>query len=861
MSSKFENTKLWQRAFGEQSRTTHAKERDYLKVEYDKIRDNASVLVAKISNVLPGLTVHDITHLDALWETADVIAGNSFELNPLETFVFGCGVLLHDAAMCWEAYTDGRDGVRATTEWKDAYAIEKDRDADADDEDRKKNADFAAIRELHAHQAKNLPSLSWKNSDDGSLLFLINDPELRGQLADLVGSIAASHHWSIEEVETKLGQQFNPSSALPREWVVDKVKVACLLRCADAAHINSDRAPLFLYALARPAGVSALHWKAQNKLHGPALDQQAKNRICYSATSTFKEMDAAAWWVAKDAVDVVDREIKTANALLSKRGLSKFSVEGVTGAESADVLLKTIPTDGSWTPCEVKAHVSNVEHLIRELGGEKLYGAGNATLEIVLRELIQNARDAIVARRYANTDDDFEGRIDVKLEGKGNDLHLSVLDNGLGMSHRVMAGPLLDFGTSFWKSSLVQREWPGLRSSKFRSIGRFGIGFYSVFMIADDIVVTSRQFSDGLGECRTLKFTKATGIRPIVVDGKIDGYPTWAATKVQLVLQPGLLDSDQKRVVRAGYGGMDDFSVDFPALVSALVVGLDVKLSVWVNGQQTVVQDPGSVNTKKMLEKISYSRGTTGELSVLIARHHARVRAIRGMDGQCYGYAALSTFNGVETRLLSVRTVGGLATGTNTSRAREYFGYMDYEPASARRDPNKFSAPKDALTAWVNDQIRLLDAEELTDHQRSVAAQYAVDFSFDPIDFGRVLAVTESQGRFFTYEELANLAITMPVSILVSSWIGKNHASPTEQNQPIKGRALIYPCAASGQALNVELNEGVPAEKHSIIGCLHRAILNQGLTPVWQREASGRRDATFGPLDIVSVTATPIASS
>jgi hypothetical protein len=61
--------------------------------------------------------------------------------------------------------------------------------------------------------------------------------------------------------------------------------------------------------------------------------------------------------------------------------------------------------------------------------------------------------------------------------------------------------------------------------------------------------------------------------------------------------------------------------------------------------------------------------------------------------------------------------------------------------------------------------------------------------------------------------------------------------------------------------LNVELNEGVPAEKHSIIGCLHRAILNQGLTPVWQREASGRRDATFGPLDIVSVTATPIASS
>jgi hypothetical protein len=382
MSSNFKNTELWQRAFGEQSRTTHASQRDHLKVEYEKIRANASVLVSKISSVLPGLTVHDITHLDALWETADVIAGGAFELNPLETFAFGCGVLLHDAAMCWEAYTNGQAGVRATIEWKDAYAIEVDRDPDGADGDRKRNADFAAIRELHAHQAKKLPTLSWKNPHDDSPFFLINDPELRGQFADLVGSIAASHHWSIEEVEAKLGQQFNAPPVFPTEWVVDRVKVACLLRCADAAHINSERAPLFVYALARPTGVSAMHWKAQNKLHGPALDRQATNQICYSTTSPFKEMDAAAWWVAKDAVDVIDREIKAANALLCKRGQSKFAVEGVTGAESADALLTTIYADG-WKPCEVKPHVSNVEHLIRELGGEKLYGAGNATLEIV----------------------------------------------------------------------------------------------------------------------------------------------------------------------------------------------------------------------------------------------------------------------------------------------------------------------------------------------------------------------------------------------------------------------------------------------------------------------------------------------
>lgn len=852
MTANFQSTNLWQRAFGEESRTTHASQRDRLKVEYENIRANASVLVSKISSVLPGLTVHDITHLDALWETADVIAGGSFELNPLETFVFGCGVLLHDAAMCWEAYTNGQDGVRETTQWKDAYAIEVDRAPHGNDEDRKKNADFAAIRELHAHQAKNLPIRCWPNPLDDSQLFLINDANLRGQLADLVGSIAESHHWSIEDVEAKFGQQFNAPPGFPPEWAVDKVKVACLLRCADAAHINSERAPLFVYALARPTGVSALHWKAQNKLHGPALDQQAKNHICYSSSAPFKETDAAAWWVAKDAVDVIDREIKAANALLCKRGQSKFAVEGVTGAESADALLKTIPTDG-WQPCEIKAHVSNVEHLIRELGGEKLYGAGDAALEIVLRELIQNARDAIAARRYANAEDGFEGRIDVKIDHKDGALHLSVLDNGLGMSHRVMAGPLLDFGTSFWKSDLVRKEWPGLRSSKFRSIGRFGIGFYSVFMIADDVKVTSRQYSAGLDECRTLKFTKASGIRPIVVDGKVDSYPTWTSTKVDLVLHPGLLDSDLKKTVRSGYAGMDDFSVDFPRLVSALVVGLDVKLNVWVNGKQTVVHDPSCVDSKNLLEKISYSRGND-DVSALIERHHARVRAIKSEDGQCYGYAALSTFDGVEQRLLSVRAVGGLAAGANTSRAREYLGYMDYEPASARRDPNKYAAPKEALTSWINEQIRLLDAQKLNDRERAVAAQYAADFSFDPLDFGRVLAVTGSGSCYFTYADLAVLASTMPVSILVPKLFG-NHVQPTGQNQPISGRALIIPCASSYVALSVELVQEVPSEKYSIMGCLHRAILSKGLKPVWQRTDSGRRAEIFGPLDMVSVTA------
>ncbi|MBA2593659.1 MAG: hypothetical protein M3495_02490 [Pseudomonadota bacterium] len=47
---------------------------------------------------MPGLTVHDITHLDALWRVADQIAGPDYPINPAEAFVLGGAFLLHDAA-------------------------------------------------------------------------------------------------------------------------------------------------------------------------------------------------------------------------------------------------------------------------------------------------------------------------------------------------------------------------------------------------------------------------------------------------------------------------------------------------------------------------------------------------------------------------------------------------------------------------------------------------------------------------------------------------------------------------------------------------------------------------------------------
>ena len=47
--------------------------------------------------------------------------GTTTFLNPLEGYLFGTAVLLHDAALCHEAYSGGQEAVRAATQWRDAY--------------------------------------------------------------------------------------------------------------------------------------------------------------------------------------------------------------------------------------------------------------------------------------------------------------------------------------------------------------------------------------------------------------------------------------------------------------------------------------------------------------------------------------------------------------------------------------------------------------------------------------------------------------------------------------------------------------------------------------------------------------------
>ena len=592
---------------------------------------------------------------------------------------------------------------------------------------------------------------------------------------------------------------------------------------------------------------------------GPSLDSGdgLGSAILYTSSRPFKESDAAAWWIAHDAVVMIDKELRMANALLKARSrpsAPEFRVKRVTGVDALGDLTRHLRVEG-WSPCKAEPHVSNVESLVRELGGEKLYGTGVDTVEIVLRELIQNARDCVVARRFIEPG--FKGEISVRIDDIEGQRWLVVEDDGIGMSRRVLTGPLLDFGNSFWKSSLVSAEFPGLRSSRFRSVGRFGIGFYSIFMIAEQADVSSKGWDKGLDDCNTLLFNSGVSLRPILRAGRVEGLTTRASTRVRLRLKPGLLIGNCDIEIKPNFFGAQAFFVSFQSFISALAIGLDVRIYAGCPGVPRVEAHGGfpknNPTPQDILSKISFAAAQPNPSVVAdVNAHHQRLRPIESGDN-LFGVAAISTLQETSRSMMSLHTIGGLATSIRGRSNHSFIGYIDHKPDSARRGPIAFEAPPELMSTWALEQLQLLVEADASDLERCIAGLYASEFGVDPIDFGRSLvSISGSDQRFVTYHELAVMAERQPVGVFKSGFL--DHIETYHQIQAVSGVALVRPlvnCAA----LNLELDAGIPRKPYSVIGCIHRAIVLNGSVPIWAVQNTTYPSNIYGHMELLCVSA------
>jgi len=122
--------------------------------------------------------------------------------------------------------------------------------------------------------------------------------------------------------------------------------------------------------------------------------------------------------------------------------------------------------------------------------------------EIFLRELISNASDALDKLRFQSQtnpkliekDPELKIRIEADKEGR----RLKVIDNGIGMTYDEVEeniGTIAKSGTSSFLKALEQSKSKGASAPEL--IGQFGVGFYSAFMAADHITLTTSSAETG----------------------------------------------------------------------------------------------------------------------------------------------------------------------------------------------------------------------------------------------------------------------------------------------------------------------------------------------------------------------------
>ena len=123
--------------------------------------------------------------------------------------------------------------------------------------------------------------------------------------------------------------------------------------------------------------------------------------------------------------------------------------------------------------------------------------------EIFLRELISNASDAVDKLAYKALTDDQVGlnRDDFQITLTPDQLGrtLTISDNGIGMTRDELEQNL---GTIARSGSLqFKQDMDAEKKADVDIIGQFGVGFYSAFMVADKVTVTSRAYGSDEAWC------------------------------------------------------------------------------------------------------------------------------------------------------------------------------------------------------------------------------------------------------------------------------------------------------------------------------------------------------------------------
>lgn len=185
--------------------------------------------------------------------------------------------------------------------------------------------------------------------------------------------------------------------------------------------------------------------------------------------------------------------------------------------------------------------------------------------QIFLRELISNAADALEVVRFKSVGDlDYMGEsrdLEIKLEHDVEKRTITISDTGVGMTKAQLIenlGTIAKSGTTGYLEDAITNSGGDAASPENNLIGQFGVGFYSVFLVADLVKVSSR----GVDNKQHIWVSSADG--SFSVEEDLDGEPIYRGTRIEMHLKEDcqeFLDEARLKGIIAKYSQFIQFPI------------------------------------------------------------------------------------------------------------------------------------------------------------------------------------------------------------------------------------------------------------------------------------------------------------
>lgn len=461
---------------------------EYL-TEMRRICDFAVERASTIRDVFPLYTLHDERHIcGVMRKIADLLGESGMKrLSRDETAMLILAACCHDLGMsCSEDQQLDlqNDLVRLEAYYKEhpgAYVrMQEQEDKEHLPEDLLR--DF--LRSVHHERvAEVLGSISWPD-----VLGSTSWPDVLDRhnvpLEDLV-KVCESHGMNAESIVKLAGE------------TPDLRMCAILLRLADILDFDSRRAPRAVYehcgfysATGEAAKLSAEEWKKHMASHGVKFedvkDRSYPYELPYSATCRELQTER----VISTYLDWVDRELADSQRLI-RHCTDKWRTLILPGKISRKINVR------GYESGEFRFTLDQ-DRVLELLVGNELYQDPG----VFVRELLQNAIDAVRTRQKMEKSRNWNPQIDIRSWMDAEGYHwFRIEDNGIGMNRDIIEKYFLKVGKSYYASDDFQRDkYRNEVEAGYQPISRFGIGILSCFMgdkTANRVEVSTLHYEPG----------------------------------------------------------------------------------------------------------------------------------------------------------------------------------------------------------------------------------------------------------------------------------------------------------------------------------------------------------------------------